>query len=156
LLQSDGTNWIFFIYAGLLAIAAMQDIRSLKISNIWSVGVLLASLGFVVVYSDAPWWQHLVVFAAVFAGGLLLFNWGWLGGGDAKLMSAAAAWFSFSGVFLFLLLVLFLGGILAVLMIAVRMVAPASWQSWAPLKKRGGIPYGVPIAIGSIAAALLL
>lgn len=139
-------------YCLLLALAAIQDFRSLKIANILSVGVLLVAL---VQGLAAPgptaFWEHLASFAVVLAGGTLLFTLGWFGGGDAKLFAASAAWFGLSDVVWFVAGTLMAGALLTVLMLGGRLLLPLPDRgSWQSMRRERSIPYGVAIAVTAI------
>ena len=144
----DLLAWLF---AFLLGIAAVQDIFTLRIANMVSVAVLVVAAIALALHPGPNWWQHLLSFAIVLAAGIGLFSLGWMGGGDAKLMAAAALAFDLPGLLRFVPMVLIAGGAIALLALVVRLVVPRR----GPLRDRKGIPYGVAIAVGTIAAILL-
>jgi prepilin peptidase CpaA len=99
---------------------------------------------------------------------MVMFALGWIGGGDAKLMTAAALWlgpraagFDPTALFSFFAYTGLAGGILAVSLVALR----SSWirplaesgPAWAKRLATPGesAPYGVAIAIGALAAFAL-
>jgi prepilin peptidase CpaA len=146
---SSALDLLALLYGLLLAAAAVQDVLTLRISNLLSVAVL-AVAGVALVVDPGPvWWQHLLSFGLVFGLGILLFSLGWVGGGDAKLLAGAALAFDLMGLVRFLPTVLIVGGLLALVAILLRTVAPR-------LARRGSaIPYGVAVAIGAAVAILL-
>jgi prepilin peptidase CpaA len=82
---------------------------------------------------------------------IFMFSRGWFGGGDAKLLSAAALWFGFDQHFDYTVLVTILGGLLALFVIAYREGVPPMWISgmgWAErlYDRSAGIPYGLALA----------
>ena len=77
-----------------------------------------------------------------------------VGGGDAKLLAAAALWLGFDQLVPFLAYVTIFGGALALLLLAYRRCPPARLPlpDWAArLHAKGeGMPYGVAIAAGAL------
>ncbi len=93
----------------------------------------------------------LVTFASVLFFGLLAFRFGLLGGGDVKLLSAAALWAGPQWVAHLLLLTAAAGGLLALSALAFPVVARQGRQRFAPTKQavmKHEIPYGIAIAVG--------
>jgi len=150
---------IFVILPLCLAMAAFSDILTMKIPN--RVSVVLALSFFVV----APFsGMDLVTFGwslaaaiVVFAGCFALFAFNVMGGGDAKILSAAALWYGFNiDLVAFLTLTGVFGGGLALLILFVRANQNILLVTPLPIpmhffKDRAGIPYGV--AIGAAAFA---
>jgi prepilin peptidase CpaA len=137
-----------------------------------SLGALLLLLGYVV-YSDAkrriisnrvnmaiallalPWWLtagvplwpligwQLAVFAAVFVVFAAAFHFGWMGGGDYKLLMALALWLPAQPFLKMLVVMSLAGGVLTLAMVV-----------WHHLRRRTGsikVPYGCAIAFAAIA-----
>jgi prepilin peptidase CpaA len=87
-----------------------------------------------------------------------MFALGWLGGGDAKLMTAAALWLGLKGLAPFVIFTGLAGGALALALLGLR----SAWlrpytqagPSWARRLATPGesAPYGVAIAVGALAA----
>jgi prepilin peptidase CpaA len=145
-------------FAALVIVAAVKDLSSFTIPN-W-ISVALA-LGF------AP--AALVVHAPIdiigwsFAGGVFIlaagmFALGWIGGGDAKLMAAAALWVGLRGLAPFALYTGLAGGALALGLVALRsawirpfVVAGPAWTRRLATPGESA-PYGVAIAVGALAA----
>lgn len=91
-----------------------------------------------------------------FAAGLLVFfpffALGGMGGGDVKLMAASGLWFNLHGGLLMILWTVLAGGVLALLILLLRLFG---WPDWvrarvAVLRRGSGIPYGVAIAAGTL------
>lgn len=141
----------------LMIYAAAMDVLTMRIANAVSIAIVVA---FVVagLLAGAPLQSmlvHLGVGVAVLVVAMVLFQFRFIGGGDAKLMAAASLWVGYQQLVPFLVWVTVFGGALAVLMLAYRS-APASalpLPGWAlRLHKRGeGIPYGVAISAGALA-----
>ena len=63
---------------------------------------------------------HLAVGAALLVAGMLLFSLNLVGGGDAKLLAAAALWIGYDQLVPFLFYVTIFGGALALILLAYR------------------------------------
>jgi prepilin peptidase CpaA len=157
-LAADAPQWLALTFAILLFAAAVEDAVRLRISNLTVLLVLVgAVVSAVLAGPDLSLWQNLVVFAGLLAIGTPLFADGKLGGGDVKLLAATGLWFDLGGAGRMLLCVALAGGVLALLILAVRAV---KWGEGARrrillLRPRGGIPYGVAIAAGALIAMAL-
>lgn len=140
----------------LLAVAAMQDVYQLRISNIFPVGVFLLFPVYALAKGvDPSIWQNGAVFLAVLALGILAFGARWLGGGDVKLLAATALWFDIGGAAWLIGAIALLGAAIALLFMVFRRVIPEPAllrSGMVSLKPRGPIPYGLGIAGGAIAA----
>jgi len=150
---------IFVILPLCLAMAAFSDILTMKIPNRVSV-VLALSFFAVAPFSGMDLvtfgWSIAAAFA-VFAGCFALFAFNVMGGGDAKILSAAALWYGFNhDLVAFLALTGLFGGGLALIVLFIRANQNILLVSPIPIpmhffKDRAGIPYGV--AIGAAAFA---
>ncbi len=152
-----------FGFAGLMAAAAVEDVRRLVIPNPLVVALCalwplrLATAG------DASLTTGLEAMAgaaAVFLAGAMIFARGLIGGGDVKLFSAAALWTGAGRLASLLVVTGLLGGVLAILCLtplgarvgARRRAAPDPAETIAGVGSGTPIPYGVAIA----AAALIV
>jgi prepilin peptidase CpaA len=143
-------------FAGLMLIAAVEDLRRLVIPNAVVMGLCtlwplqLASAPDISLSGSAA---AAVCATAVFAAGALLFSRGLMGGGDVKLLTAATLWAGPDLTPALLIGTAVLGGLLTLALLsplALRAVfAPAAAAGAA---KRTPVPYGVAIA----AAALIV
>lgn len=138
-------------YVLLLAGAAVQDVLTLRIPNLWSLMVVAVGAIALALAPGADWWQHLLSFAIVLAIGVLLFSLGWMGGGDAKLMAAAALAFDLTGLIRFVPLVALVGGVLGLISVLAKLLLPKGTVAI----RKAGLPYGVAIALGAIGTKLL-
>lgn len=148
----------------LLVAAARSDLGSYRIPNGYSVALLslYPLFAFTAPHSVAPF-ASLGVMAAVLTVGFAAFAFGWIGGGDAKLLSAASL---FAGPVLvgeFLLVMALAGGGMALFMLCrhLRMrfagpVGDAGNQVIRNSLPTDKLPYGVAIAVGGIFVALRL
>jgi prepilin peptidase CpaA len=149
-------TWLIALLYGLLVLAALEDGWRMRISN-WTSGAI-AVAAFVAVGLAGPisgLWQNLALFVGVLAVGTLLFSRKIMGGGDIKLLAAAALWCNLSAGWKMLVAVAIAGGIEALLLILLRKLnwSEAAGDRFPMLRRRGGIPYGIAIAAGVILVA---
>jgi prepilin peptidase CpaA len=142
------------VFGLLLAAAAIQDIKSLKISNYFALSlVALFVTSVLVTGASSNWWQHCIIFTLFLVGGFILFSLRIFGGGDVKLLAATSLWFDFDGALLLLIAVTCSGGLAALVFITFRRMVPISNETqkhWLALARKGPIPYGLGIATGGI------
>ena len=149
--------WLVSALFIALASAALEDGWRLRISN-WSPLAILA-LVIVACALAGPritLWQNFALFVALLVVGTFLFSANLLGGGDVKLLASSGLWFNLSGGWRMLVMVAIAGGLLAILILALRTLVPDRAYCWLPLRRKSGIPYGVAIAAGTAAAIGLL
>lgn len=148
---------IFLILPLCLAFAALNDLFSMTIPNRISF-ILLLSFTVVAPLSGMDWQSFAMSFVAaatVFLGCFALFAANVMGGGDAKLLTAAAVWFGFNTALVeFLLAVTLVGGVLTLGILLLRSRSQEIMAIGIPIpdsllvaKK---IPYGIGIAIAGL------
>ncbi|HRK96145.1 MAG TPA: prepilin peptidase [Rhodospirillales bacterium] len=144
------------LFLGLLGLAVVTDLEAMRIPNriclaiaaLYPVHVLAAA-------GPADWPLAVAAAAAVFAFGLIPFCLGLMGGGDVKLMAAAALWAGPAGAVDFVLVTTFLGGVMALVMVSPYRFAVAVGLSRIGRDDIGTvlmgrvIPYAVAIAAGA-------
>ncbi|MBB3542410.1 MULTISPECIES: prepilin peptidase [unclassified Rhizobium] len=150
---------VFVIFPLCLAIAAFSDLFTMTIPNRASVILAVTFLG-VATATGMPFivlGTHLVAAFAVLAVCFVLFALNIMGGGDAKLLAAAALWFGFGPALIeFLVYVGVFGGIITLLILLIRTQAHVILAVGLPvpssilLAKK--IPYGIAIAAGGFIA----
>lgn len=150
------------------AVAAYTDVTSRRIPNAIPAALLACGLA---MHAYMGWQSAAIsigLFLAVFAFGTLLFSFKLLGGGDVKLIAAAAAALGWPDTVAFLLYTMLAGGVLGVVMAAARgrlrpalhnvksLVFPLlSGVRPAPISSSAGtMPYGLAIFAGAAALAL--
>lgn len=139
--------------AALFAYAGFTDLRGFRIPN--GVPVLIFVLFAVVsafVLEPREILLHLAAGVALLTAGAALFAGGVWGGGDAKLIAAIGTWTGFAAMPRFLVVMALAGGVLALLVLAVRATAPRDSGEDAPwhvrIARSGHLPYGVALATG--------
>jgi prepilin peptidase CpaA len=148
--------WLFPL---LMILAATEDVLSRRIPN--GLNLLIAIFFLPLAWASGMPLHTIILHAACGAGvlglGFALFSLRWLGGGDAKLLAAAAVWFGLEGLATFLTTTALAGGLLALVMLAWSAVAldielrelslARPIRSFTP-----SLPYGYAIAAGAILA----
>lgn len=146
-----------FLFPALMAFAASSDLLTMTISNrvslllIASFFILAILIGMPVVTIATHVGAGLIVLAVAFG----CFAMGWIGGGDAKVASAAALWFGFDHLMPYLVYSSLFGGVLTFAMFAFRQrpipYALGSQQWLLRLHSNdSGIPYGIALALGAL------
>lgn len=145
------------LFAGAMAWAAVSDLLTMTIPNRISIG-LVALFLLAAPAAGMPlsaFGMHWAVGLATLAVTFILFSLGVFGGGDAKLIAAAALWMGPAGILEFVFLTAVYGGALALLFLLLRRLpvpAAAARVPWTArlLEPAGGIPYGIAIAAAAI------
>ena len=138
----------------LLTVAAVGDLLRFLIPNTLSIALAVLSVPALLLagsgIGDVLW--HLAVGFAVLVATSLLFFRGLLGGGDVKLLAAAACWIGWPLLVAFLVYTAIAGGLIAIVLIVVRRLL-RNRKSNVPwlvtlLDPSSGLPYATAIAIG--------
>lgn len=146
----------FFVFAVLVSFAAITDVQRLKIPN-WISLALVAGFVLFAPFMGLGWGQaglHLGVALLCLVVCFGMFAAGWLGAGDAKLMSAVLLWLGAPAATTFIVATALAGGALALALIALRRTRVPLPYVWL-LDLRDGttkVPYGVAIASGALVA----
>jgi prepilin peptidase CpaA len=152
----------------IAAIAAYTDVKSRRIPNALPAALLAAGITLHALHG----WQSVAIsiglFLGVFAFGTFLFSFNFIGGGDVKLIAAAAAALGWPDTVAFLLYTMVAGGILGVTLSIARgrlrpvcdnvktIVFPLlAGVRPAPISSAvGTMPYGLAIFAGAATLAL--
>ncbi len=148
---------ILVVFPLCLTFASFTDLFEMTIPN-RVPAVLLGAFLLVAPFSGLGWsgfGMHMAAAALVFAGGFALFALNVMGGGDAKLLTAAAAWFGLTkSLFVFLIYVGYAGGALTLLILLLRARANLVIAMGLPVPhsilSAKKIPYGIAIGIGGL------
>jgi prepilin peptidase CpaA len=140
------TDFLLWVLAALLVVAAVVDARTFTISNRLNLTVALLAPVYWLSVALSPWPGVAVQLAAgttVFALFAAAFYAGMMGGGDVKLAAALALWFPPQATLQFIVFMSLAGGLLTLGIVA--------WHRAAKRVGRPQIPYGVAIAAGGLA-----
>jgi prepilin peptidase CpaA len=150
---------ILVVFPCLVAFAAASDLFTMKIPN--SVSLMLIA-GFAIIapfagigLADIGW--HLLAAGLALAACLVFFGFGWMGGGDAKLITTLALWFGMSqDLVQFIALAGIYGGVLSIAFLGFRSVVLlpgiAGRTQWLLRlhDNTRGIPYGITLAVAAL------
>jgi prepilin peptidase CpaA len=142
-------------FAALLAAAAVNDVLRLRIPNVIPLLLIAAFVLKVALGLVASPLDHLLAMAIVLAILLPFFAFDVLGGGDVKLLAAAALWLGLADVPLLLIAVGIFGGVFTAFWLPLRWLLARllpGRRLLVSLQLKAALPYGVPISV----VALLL
>jgi prepilin peptidase CpaA len=154
------TNLLLLVlFPTIIVYSGVSDLLRMTISNRVTLG-LAAAFFLMAALTGMP---LPVVGYHLAAGGVMLvvtfacFAFGWMGGGDAKIVAATALWFGFDSLFPYMLTASLFGGVLTLALLKARTMplpAIAARQPWIARlhHPKTGIPYGIALA----AAALVI
>ena len=143
----------------LMIVAGAGDALAMRIPN-WLTALIAIAFFPMALITGMPlaaFGLHVAVGFGFFAVGFTLFSLGLFGGGDAKLLAAAALWLGWPDLVTFLVMTAFAGGVLALAVGVWSLVKINSEIKEGSLFKRFGaikpnVPYGYAFAIGAILA----
>lgn len=145
-------------FAALLLIAAGHDVATMKIPN-WISIALVVTFPLAALAGGFAWPQlgaHVAFGVAAFVVVLIMFQLNLMGGGDAKLIAASSVWLGLAAAPAFIVWTTLAGGVLALVALAARRAFAPSADGPAflnrLLSRERGIPYGVAICVGALAA----
>ncbi len=144
------------LFAFFMSLAAVHDLAALRIPNFVPAGLALGFLAAALLtgVSFPTIGAHLLVGFLMLIFGFTLFALKVMGGGDGKLLAAAALWFGPGTILVsFLFHVALFGGVLAVSLIFFRRIPLPSMvhnQKWLMRLHDAdvGMPYALAIAAG--------
>jgi prepilin peptidase CpaA len=145
-------------FPALMTLAASMDLLTMTIPNrlcaILALGyfALAATLGVPTVVILLNMSCGLAILAVAF----VLFSFGWMGGGDAKLAAATALWMGWSSVLDFAVTAAICGGLLTLAILGGRMMplpAVLERRAWIARlhHRKTGVPYGIALAVAGMA-----
>ncbi len=146
-----------FIFPVLMAYAASSDLLTMRIAN-WLVALVALTYLALALMLQLGWSEIGMAAAAaaiVLAVAFAFFAFGWIGGGDAKLVSASTLWVGFSFMLQYLIYAALLGGALTLMILWFRRYPLPDWlatHKWIDRlhNPKSGVPYGISLAIAAI------
>jgi prepilin peptidase CpaA len=146
-----------FVFPVLMAYAASSDLLTMRIAN-WLVLLLVAAYFVLAFVAQLPLNEigiNLAAAACVLVVAFSFFAFGWIGGGDAKLISATALWVGVGMLLPYLIYASLLGGGLTLLILVLRrypLPAFLQRQRWIDRlhDPKVGVPYGITLAIAGL------
>ncbi|HMK88189.1 MAG TPA: prepilin peptidase [Methylocystis sp.] len=146
------------VFPLLMVFAALADLFTMTIPN--RVSLLLIVFYFALaLYLRQPW-QAIALHAscglAILALTFAMYNFRWIGGGDAKLAAATALWLGWGVLFEYGAVASLIGGVLTLAILELRRHEQLpekllSFKFVARLaEKNGGVPYGVALALAGL------
>lgn len=148
---------LLLTFPAMMALGGSFDLLTMTIPNRVSLALVAAFpvAALAAGLNGAAIASHVAAGMLMLVIGIFMFSRGWLGGGDAKLMAAATLWLGLEHLAGYVLLVAVFGGVLAMLLIFYRRLAPPLWaygQAWALRLHDGktGIPYGIALAVAAL------
>ncbi len=147
---------VFFIFTIPQFMAALNDANAMKIPN--RIPLIALFTFFLVIpftWAGIPvFLEHLSVGLAMFVVGFAMFAFGWMGGGDSKLLAGTAIWFTWPDMLTYAVFTSLFGGLLTLILLVGRAYIPVRILTtpWAQmmLKDETKIPYGLALAAGAI------
>lgn len=145
------------IFPLLMAFAAFSDLFTMRISNTL-VLALVAGFFVLALFVGLPLSEigvHLACAAVVLVVAFSFFAFGWIGGGDAKLIAATTLWLGLGVLLPYLIYASLLGGALTLLLLAARryplpdQLRAIKWIDRLHDSKTG-VPYGIALAIAGV------
>jgi prepilin peptidase CpaA len=150
---------VFLIFPLCLTVAALSDLLTMTIPNRISVILLLSFFAIApfIGLSLSEIGAHLGGAVGVFVVCFVLFATNTMGGGDAKLLTAASVWFGFNQSLVeFLAYVSIMGGAATFAILIIRAQANTILAIGLPIPSSillaKKIPYGIAVAIGGFLA----
>lgn len=135
-------------FLALAVFAGARDVATYVIPNWIPLAIVaafaVAALAHGLSPAAAAW--HVLGAVTVFTVGAILFHYRVMGGGDVKLMAAAALWTGLAGALMLVVLVSLYGGLLTLGVLALRRLRRG--RSGDAAAK--GVPYGAAIAAGVV------
>lgn len=148
---------LLMVFPAAMAFAALMDLFTMTIPNRISL-VLVGAFLVVAPVTGMPMDQfiaHICTGFGVLVLGIAMFSFGWLGGGDAKLLAAASLWIGYEALLSYVVMTTIIGGVLALVILMYRKIMPPLWatrHAWAMrlYDKHSGIPYGIALSAAAL------
>ena len=149
---------VLAFFPALMALSASMDLLTYTIPNRICVSLALGYLALAAPLGvpAADMLLNISCACAILAIAFVMFNLGWVGGGDAKLAAATALWLGWSSILDYGVTAAIYGGILTLIILSARMAPlPAALGRLAWVARlhngRAGVPYGIALAAAGLA-----
>ena len=147
----------FAFFPILMALSASMDLLTFTITNRLCLALALGYLVFAALLG-VPAVDILLNIScalAILAIAFVVFSLGWIGGGDAKLAAATAAWLGWAAILDYGLAAALFGGVLTLVILGARMAPlPAVFGRIDWLARlhnaNAGVPYGIALAAAGL------
>jgi prepilin peptidase CpaA len=141
----------------LMALAASMDFLTFTIPNRLCAVLALGYLVFAVLLgvSAVDILLNISCALAILLFAFVMFSLGWVGGGDAKLAAATAAWLGWTAILNYGLAAALFGGILTLIILGARMaplppvLGRIDWLARLH-NANAGVPYGIALAAAGL------
>jgi prepilin peptidase CpaA len=159
MISTSATWFAFFLFAGVMTYAGIKDVATMTISN-RLVGAL--AIGYAVLAPVAGMdlmtiSSSIFVASAALACTFTFFAFGWIGGGDAKLLPVAMLWLGANLSLPFVIYASLFGAALTLALVQFRQVPlPIGLKERAWCNRLHAREAGIPYAAAMAPAALLL
>lgn len=147
---------VLAVFPGIMVFAAISDLLTMKIPNHASA-VLVAGFFALALATGMPgatigW--HVLAGLLTLVACFVLFNIGWIGGGDAKLAAATSLWLGFGLLPNYGLFASVFGGLLTIAVLQFRRIKDAGLfkSVWVNRLRdqKVGVPYGIALAAAGL------
>lgn len=148
-MMGEPTNFLVAVLAAILIVAGAGDLRTRRIPNRLTVAVAVLALPFWWFAGLQPWPDiavQLGLALLVLLAFNLVFQLGWMGGGDVKLLAALALWLPPKAMLMLLVIMSVAGGVLTIFYALRHRRAKATGTAEGPVE----VPYGVAIVFGGL------
>jgi prepilin peptidase CpaA len=152
---------ILTVFPAAMAVAAINDFFTMMVPNRLALGlvVLFFPVAYLAGLGLADIGLHAALAIALLALALVLFEFNWIGGGDAKLFAATSLWLGPEAILPYAIYAALIGGALTLLiMFWRRRPLPATFASVNWLERlhsqKEGVPYGIALGAAGMLAYL--
>jgi prepilin peptidase CpaA len=148
---------IITVFPLAMALAAATDLFSMTVPN-WISLLLIVGFAVLAPLVGLGWSEvglHVALAAAALVVTFVMFSFGWIGGGDAKLFAATCLWLGPQAILAYSVYAALIGGALTLLILLLRNVPlPAVLNSQGWLLRlhspKEGVPYGIALAAAGL------
>jgi prepilin peptidase CpaA len=147
----------FAFFPILMALSASMDLLTFTIPNRLCLALALGYLLFAALLGvpAADILLNISCALVILAIAFVMFSLGWIGGGDAKLAAATAAWLGWTAILDYGLAAALFGGVLTLVILGARMAPlPAAFGRIGWLARlhnaSAGVPYGIALAAAGL------